>query len=136
MRYLIVENGIVVNAVEAESADVLERILPHASILQHDHAGPGWLVKGKDLVPPADEKAPESPPWEEIPIVDFLAKFTPKEWRGFKNAAESDEEIDHMLLILLRANTVYRLHPLVQRGLAKGVDLGILTPARRAEIGG
>lgn len=136
MRYLIVENGIVANAVEAESADVLERIFPHASIVQHDSAGPGWIVQGKDLIPPTDEKAPELPLWEEIPIVDFLAKFTPKEWRGFKNAAESDEEIDHLLLILSRANTVHRLHPLVQRGLAKGVELGILTPVRRAEIGG
>lgn len=136
MRYLIVENGIVTNAVEAESADVLERIFPHASIVQHNHAGPGWIVQGKGIIPPSDEKAPESLLWEEIPIVDFLAKFTPKEWRGFKNAAESDDEVDHLLLILSRANTVHRLHPLVRRGLSRGVELGILSAEREREIGG
>lgn len=135
MRFALIDKtGRVENTVEAESAEKLAAIFPEMAISQHDRAGHGWRLIGGELVEPEPEPSP--PLWEELPTYQFLALFTPDEWRGYKAAREADATIDHLLLILEAAPTVHRQHQLVQQGIAAGVALGILTPERAREIGG
>lgn len=137
MRFALIDKtGLVENVVEAESAERLAVIFPGLTIIPHDRAGPGWRLDGEKLVEPAPEPKPKPELWDELPTYQFLALFTPQEWRGYKSAREADATIDHLLLILEHAPTVHRTHPLVQQGLAAGVALRIISTDRARAIGG
>jgi len=135
MRFALIDKTArVENVVEAESAEKLAAMFPKLTVLPHDRAGPGWRMVGKELVEPEPEPEPEL--WDELPTYQFLALFSPQEWRGYKAARDADATVDHLLLILEHAPSVHRTHPLVQQGLAAGVALGILSAERAREIGG
>lgn len=137
MRFALIDKtGRVENVVEADSAEKLAAMFPALTVLPHDRAGPGWRMVDEKLVEPEPEPAPEPALWSELPTYQFLALFSPQEWRGYKSARDADATIDHLLLILEHAPTVHRIHPLVQQGLAAGVALGILSAERAKEIGG
>ncbi len=137
MRFALIDKtGLVENVVEAESAERLAVIFPGLTIIPHDRAGPGWRLTDGDLVESEPGPVPEPALWDELPTYQFLALFSPQEWRGYKSARDADATIDHLLLILEHAPTVHRTHPLVQQGLAAGVALGILSAARARAIGG
>lgn len=135
MRFALIDKtGRVENVVVSDSAEKLAAMFPALTILPHDRAEPGWrMVDGKLIEP---EPAPESALWDELPTYQFLAMFTPTEWRGYKAAREADATIDHLLLILEHAPTVHRQHPLVRQGITAGVALGVLSAERAREIGG
>lgn len=137
MRFALIDKtGRVENVVEAESAEKLAALFPALTVLPHDRAGPGWRLGDSDLVEPEPEPSPDPALWDELPTYQFLALFSPQEWRGYKAARDADATVDHLLLILEHAPSVHRTHPLVQQGLAAGVALGILSAERAREIGG
>lgn len=137
MRFALIDKtGRVKNVVEADSAEKLAAMFPALTVLPHDRAGPDWRLNGGKLVEPEPTPEPDPELWDELPTYQFLALFSPKEWRGYKSARESDATIDHLLLILEHAPSVHRTHPLVQQGLAAGVALGILSAERALAIGG
>jgi len=60
MRYVIVDGGVVVNAIMADAAFAAELALSHQAVIQHDTAGIGWAYSNGVLVdpyvPPADTR--------------------------------------------------------------------------------
>lgn len=132
MRILILtSDGLVENAIEAESIESAQLLFPGHEIIQHPTAGPGWRRVDGELVPPEPEPVPL---WDEMPTHEFLALFTPQEWEAFYDARVSNPVIGQLMHILDRAPTVHRTHHLLRQGMQHAVSVGLLTADRLIEL--
>ncbi len=75
MRYLLIKNGVVVNAIEAAANDI-EHLIGYDDIIANANtAGPGWLYQNGIFTPPD----PITQPILSLSQLSFLRKFTAEE---------------------------------------------------------
>lgn len=60
-RVVIIENGVVTNAIIADLAWAQQHY-PNADVREHPHAGPGWILVDEELQAPPNGWVPEEPP--------------------------------------------------------------------------
>ena len=87
-RIIIIEGGVVTNAIEAELAWALEHF-PQADVRENAQAGPGWLLEGGELVPPPSEPAPLP---RHVTRLAFRNRFTQAELVALEIAGLDDPD--------------------------------------------
>lgn len=70
-RYVLIENGVVVNAVVIEDLQQYP-VEAGLTLLQHDTAGIGWLYVENNLIDPTPEPTDPHPVAENQPLISGL----------------------------------------------------------------
>ena len=122
MKYAIIENGVVANTVEAESA-------LSSNWVQTDTAGIGWSYDGSTFTAPP-VVAPVAP-WSKK---DFLLKFTPTEYAAIKAATAVNAELDYYWQLFNVADNVLKTDPVTIAGINALESAGLIDAGRANEI--
>ena len=119
MRYAIIQNGVVVNVVEAVEAP--------ANGVATLVANPGAIYAAGQFT-----NAPE--PKSALTRFEFMARFTPTELAGIYAAAATDVEVLVWTKLLEAATTIELDHPQTLAGIAALVAAELLTQERADAI--
>jgi hypothetical protein len=119
MRYALVQAGKVSNVVVGEG-------LGSPFIACPASVGIGWSYDGSSFSPP--------PPVQTWTAFEFLQRFTAAERAAIRTGSMSDPALADFLMMSQAAQEIVSNDPMTAAGMDYLVSLGILTPARRAEI--
>lgn len=115
---------------------VVVRIAPEGwdpGALDYDETVPATGASVGDTWDGSQFVKPSAPSGPLLPI-DFMRRFTPAEWIGIDAARESDGMVRYVMALFAAAQSVSLDHPDTQAAIAYFVHVGLLTPARGAEI--
>lgn len=120
-RYARVTDGIVTNVCVGSN-------LPAPFIHCPDVVSVGWSYRDSDgaFLPPVQTRR-----WTAF---EFLNRFTPVERAAIRLGSMSDPALADFLMMSQAAQEIVSDDPMTAAGMDYLVSLGILTPARRAEI--
>lgn len=82
MRIQVIENGVVINTLEAASLEVAQSLLPEAQLVHNEQAGIDWSYDGQDFFAPTPPEPSTNPadyplrPWQFKAMVLYLNKDT------------------------------------------------------------
>jgi hypothetical protein len=119
MRYALVQAGKVSNVVVGEG-------LGSPFIACPASVGIGWSYDGSSFSPPIPAQT-----WTSF---EFLQRFTAAERDTIRRTANLDAALADFLLFATAAQEIHSTDPVTVGAMDYLVSLGILTPARRAEI--
>lgn len=129
MRYLIVDNHVIVNIVAASKDYAQSKGWPQAP----DGVGIGWSRSGpSEAWQPGEPLAPVEYP--RFVGNEKLDLFTQQEQLAVVTATMTDPMVKLMYDRLLGAAYLSYEDPETEQGLALLVDKGLLTPERKAEV--
>ena len=123
-HFVIVENGVVVNRVVADTAF-------ESNWIQHDTAQIGWKYDGTNFIPPPDN--PPSLP-NRISKLAFIARFTPDEYVGIVTARKTDPTVEAWYDLMFLADSINLEDQRTIDGVNFMVTKNLITAARASEI--
>jgi hypothetical protein len=119
MRYAQINQGKVFNVVVG--IDLPLPFVPCGELVQI-----GWDYNGTTFTPPVESRR-----WTAY---EFLNRFTPAERAAIRSGSQSDSMLADFLMMSQAAQEIVSDDPVTVAAMGYLVSLGILSPARRAEI--
>lgn len=130
MRYLLIKNGIVVNAIEADANDI-EHLIGYDDIIANANtAGPGWLYQDGIFTQP-DPNSYKQPIFS-LSQLSFLRKFTAEERIAIRTSI--DPIIIDFLHLLNIAQDINLSDPDTVAGVNYLESIGLLDTGRATTI--
>lgn len=140
MRISMIENGVVVNVIEAESVAVAQKVFPDAALSDDSNLQIGWIDKGKGVfeAPPQPQDTPR-----DLTAIEFMDLFTPQEEGAIRVLARSTDPaqleasvmMESFLARIMAADGISLSDPRVIYGANAIRQLGIFkTDARRDAV--
>lgn len=127
MTYLLIKNGVVVNAIVTTAADAA-RITGYDQVIPHATAGPGWRYRDGVLSPPD----PVTPPPSPLTQLAFLRRFTAEE--RIASRASADPVVQDFLHLLGLAQEIRLDDADTVAGVNYLESLGLLAAGRAAAV--
>lgn len=126
MHYLLIRDGIVVNAIVASAAEVAD-LTDYDLVLASEQAGPGWRYVNGKLLPPLPAAGAVS-----LTQLAFLRRFTAEE--RIASRASADPVVQDFLHLLGLAQEIRLDDADTVAGVNYLESLGLLAEGRAAEV--
>jgi len=130
-RVVIIENGVVTNAIIADLAWAQQHY-PNADVREHPQAGPGWILVDGELQAPPTAPEPEPLPVGGMTRLAFIRRFTLAERISIRQS--TDPIVVDGIAMLEAAEEVKLDDPDTVALIGYLVTQGLLTQERAAEI--
>ena len=127
MTYLLIKNGVVVNAIVATATEAA-RLTGYDYVIANAEAGPGWQYQHGKFTPP-DPATPPPPPLTQLA---FLRRFTAEE--RIASRASADPVVQDFLHLLGLAQEIRLDDADTVAGVHYLESLGLLAEGRAAEV--